>query len=539
MSPFIISIQEENEAHIEVHDESDQREVFKNENEEERNKTEVEGRSEEDAWSDSQSQDKTPDVKQQKKKCPLPYCNSVVRHLPRHLRNVHNWSKQVAKTATCRFKLRKQYTFSSQETASAGNRKPRKTECDSKPKTYKKPRRKKKECPIPGCTTVTERLPQHLHQVHKLRSDDPKYKKCMSLAKVVSMKNDHIFHRMKAKRENEMDMDYDMESSSQYKSESSQQDLEDNDPDNPQKSDPNVPGSGDVLRPGGSVDTEEEPSSVVQENLQEFEDWLVSPDCEKKDAKTAKQHVAQVKKILSVIGEGTCLQSLLDRKLVRDVFLRQYAEKKYYPATIKSYLMSLQHYCSFLLGEKPNGVEFDKDDVISLREKLKNWSASYKRETTRRRWEKMEEDVTALITPDKVNDFGRSQAVRDDVIILGELSGAHHAELTQAKYTLVRDYLIAQIMIDNANRAGVVAYMTVQEFQRARSEDDRHVVRVLQHKTVDTHGPAQIVLTNHLYNHLNIFLREMRSKLPVSQCTESNDKFFLSWGGNSMESSQM
>jgi len=524
------STQDENEAQIEVQDESDQSEVFKNEIEEERNKTKVERRSEEDAGSDDEGQDENPVIKQQKKKCPLPYCNSVVCHLPRHLRNVHNWSKQVAKTATCRFKLRKQYTFSSQETAYAGNRKPWKTKGDSKPKNCKKPSRKKKICPIPGCTTVSERLPQHLHQVHKLGSDEPKFKKCMSLAKVVSMKNDHIFHRMKAKRENEMDMDYHMDRSSLCKSESSQQDLEDNDPDDLQKSDPNVSGTGDIVKPGSSVDTDE-PSSVVQETLQEFEDWLVSPDCEKKDAKTAKQHVAQVKKVLSIIGEGSCLHSLLDRKLVQDVFLRQYAKKKYYPTTIKSYLMSLQHYCSFLLGEKPSGVEFEKDDVISLREKLKNWSASYKRETTRRRWEKMEEDVSALITPDKVNDFGRSQAVRDAVIILGELSGAHHAEITQAKYTLVRDYLIAQIMIDNANRAGVVAYMTVQEFQRARSEDDRHVVHVLQHKTVDTHGPAQIVLTNHLYNHLNIFLTEMRSKLPIKESAEGSDKFFLSWGG--------
>ena len=78
------------------------------------------------------------------------------------------------------------------------------------------------------------------------------------------MKNDHIFHRMKAKRENEMDMDYHMESSSQCKSESSEQDLEDNDPDNLQKSDPDVAGSGDVVRPGSSADTEE-PLSVVQE----------------------------------------------------------------------------------------------------------------------------------------------------------------------------------------------------------------------------------------------------------------------------------
>ena len=275
--------------------------MFKNENGEERNKTEVERTSEKDAGSDNEGQDENPSVKQQKKKCPLPNCNSAVRHLPRHLRNVHKWPKQVAKTATCRFKLRKQYTFSSQETAFAGNRKPRKTECDSKPKNDKKPSRKKKICPIPGCTTVTERLPQHLHQVHKLSSDEPKYKKCMSLAKVVSMKNDHVFHRMKAKRENEMDMDYHMDISSLCKSESSRQELVDNDPD-PQKSDPNVSGTEDVVRPGSSVDTDE-PSSVVQETFREFEDWLVSPDCEKKDTKTAKQHVTQVKKVLSVIGE--------------------------------------------------------------------------------------------------------------------------------------------------------------------------------------------------------------------------------------------
>jgi len=64
----------------------------------------------------------------------------------------------------------------------------------------------------------------------------------------------------------------------------------------------------------------------------------------------------------------------------------------------------------------------------------------------------------------------------------------------------VRDYLIAQIMTDNANRSGVVTCMTVNEFERATLESDRYDVRVLHHKTVDTHSPAQIVLTSHLYN---------------------------------------
>ena len=76
----------------------------------------------------------------------------------------------------------------------------------------------------------------------------------------------------------------------------------------------------------------------------------------------------------------------------------------------------------------------------------------------------------------------------------------------------MRDYLIAQIMIDNANRAGVVAYLTVEEFERAKLLDDRYVVRVMQHKTVNTHGPAQLVFTKHLYSHMQIF-KEMCSKL--------------------------
>ena len=78
-------------------------------------------------------------------------------------------------------------------------------------------------------------------------------------------------------------------------------------------------------------------------------------------------------------------------------------------------------------------------------------------------------------------------------------------EIMQAMYTLLRDYLIAQIMIDNMNRAGVVAFMTVKEFQRAKMEDGCYVIEGLHHKTLDTHGPMQVVLTVHLYNCLDIF----------------------------------
>ena len=93
-------------------------------------------------------------------------------------------------------------------------------------------------------------------------------------------------------------------------------------------------------------------------------------------------------------------------------------------------------------------------------------------------------------------------------------------------------------MIDNANRTGVISYMTIEEFQRATVEDDRHVVRVLKHKTVDTHGPARVVLKSHLYNYISVFIKEMRPQLPDAQ-TEGNKTLFLSWSGKRMESNQM
>ena len=491
----------------------------------------------------------TKDGKREKKPCPLSYCDATVVHLPKHLRNVHGWQEEPARTALTRFKLRKKYEFVSQETASSGNRKPKNGGKEGTCKKSKKPNRKTKICPIPGCMVFTERLPQHLRTKHKLERENAKFSKLLSLAKVVSRKKPHLFLRMKEERKKRERALESLTSSFIVEDPASHDHSEDEhfisaqvphyedeedgcDASASENAAPEME-SPVTTETSGNDDTAD--TGSVTEILDQFRDWLLSPDGEQKDKKTAMQHVSQLKRVMAVTGAG--LASLIDAKEIRDVFLR-HATEKYYPATIKSYLMSLHHYCSFLLEDKPHGVDYVKDDVIALREKLKKWSASYKRDSTRRRWEKMEEDVSSLITPEKVKEFDQSQAARDAVIILGKLCGAHSMEITQAMYTLVRDYLIAQIMIDNANRAGVVAFMTVQEFQRSRMEDDRYVVRVLHHKTVDTHGPAQVVLTAHLYNYLNIFLKEMRSKLPDAQM-EGRQAMFLSWAGKSLQSSQV
>ena len=54
---------------------------------------------------------------------------------------------------------------------------------------------------------VTERLPQHLQRKHKLKREDPKYNKLLSLAKVVSNKRPHVFLRMKEERNRTMNLE--------------------------------------------------------------------------------------------------------------------------------------------------------------------------------------------------------------------------------------------------------------------------------------------------------------------------------------------
>ena len=470
--------------------------------------------------------------RRKKRECPLSHCNSKVVHLPRHLRNVHNWSKEYARTAISRFRLRKKYQFSDEQKAMAGNRKVKKANTERNCK--KKPCRKRKLCPLTGCATTTDRLPQHLQRVHKLQRTDAKYKKALSMAKVISSDRPHIFLRRKQERQKDQESDV-FNSTAMSLDESGEEIEMVEDESDDYKSDVEEGSCDFNSQASENADIQVED---VSKTLRSFRDWLVSPDGGKKDGKTAKQHVSQLNKVLSVIGEGRLLSSLVDTKKIRDTFLQRYAAEKYHASTIKSYLMSLQHYCSFLLADQPSGVRFDKENVLSLREKLIRWSASYKRENTRRRWEKLEEDRSVLITPDKIREFERSQAAREAVILLGQLCGAHAIQITQEKYTLVRDYLIAQIMIDNANRAGVVTCMTVKEFERATLEGDRYVVRVLHHKTVNTHGPAQVVLTSHLYNYIKVFMQEMRSHLPNVNLLDKQT-VFLSWGGKPMESSQM
>jgi len=99
-----------------------------------------------------------------------------------------------------------------------------------------------------------------------------------------------------------------------------------------------------------------------------FISWLPSADGGRKDKKLSKQHGSQLVRILQAIDPSQQFQSLFNKTLLRDTFLKE-AEKKYTADTMKAYLVSLRYFCTYVIAEKPAGVDVDPVLVRQIQEK--------------------------------------------------------------------------------------------------------------------------------------------------------------------------
>lgn len=53
---------------------------------------------------------------------------------------------------------------------------------------------------------------------------------------------------------------------------------------------------------------------------------------------------------------------------------------------------------------------------------------------------------------------------------IDQLSGAHCLQVNQAEYTLIRDFILTQITVANAQRSGVLINMTTGEFNKSKAK---------------------------------------------------------------------
>lgn len=430
-------------------------------------------------------------------------------HMPRHLQDVHGWTKEHARTALQRFGLRKAYTYSDPSKVPKTKKKTStQDETEKKEGTKIKDYHHYRYCPVVGCASLVKRLPPHLKNVHGLVPASDEYKQVMSQVRgPVKDCNRRPYHERP--RFSGLLKESGFSCSDVVVVDHMEEEKDDNE----------------------SVDQSPD-SNVPLDYIAKFEAWIHSADGGKLDKKTSQQHAKQVRKLLAVIDDKQDLSSLFNHGLINDKFLEAHSKEHYHPKTMQSYLTSLRHFYSFALSES-TGLIIPKERVIALQDKVTCWSSSFRVECSKRLWEKMEEDLNAQIT-----QFERSKASRDAICLLGQLSGAHNVIISQAQYTLIRDFLLVEISIDNANRAGALAKMTLGELRRMTKENDDFLVLVKDHKTLSTHGPARIVLSPKLKSWVNIFVQEVRSQV-VGADDKPNQPVFMSFNGEAVVSSQI
>ena len=80
--------------------------------------------------------------------------------------------------------------------------------------------------------------------------------------------------------------------------------------------------------------------------------------------------------------------------------------------------------------------------------------------------------------------------------------------------------------------------MTMGEFKKRRKEGEDNVLLIKDHKTLESHGPARIVLGAKLDSWMTIFVREVRSQV-TGVTNDDYSRVFLSWNAQSLASSQI
>ena len=269
--------------------------------------------------------------------------------------------------------------------------------------------------------------------------------------------------------------------------------------------------------------------------LNECYQWITSPDAGSKDERASKQSQGELYRIIACVDEGMSIEVLMNATDIKILFLQGHCVKNGYKAsTIKSYLMSLRNFINFIISERH--PVFDMDYVHTMEKEVTNWMKTYQKEQSKARYLKEEHKLDTEITPGLISKYEISAVCRNAVKQLEMIrQGQGSTSISQQMFTSVRDFLITQISINNAHRPGVCANLLLSGCYKATKKDNVYIMKVMKHKTFGTHGAARIIIHETLFELIEMYVKFVRSKVPLKANAE---RFvFIPWCGGCLSSS--
>ena len=98
--------------------------------------------------------------------------------------------------------------------------------------------------------------------------------------------------------------------------------------------------------------------------------------------------------------------------------------------------------------------------------------------------------------------------------------------LDQNEFSLVRDFLITTVLIENGSRPGTLETAKVSRFKMAAyvADDKTYTILVDEHKTTRHQGPAELTINERNFNYLKIYVNYIR---PAFVASATEDTLFI------------
>ena len=268
--------------------------------------------------------------------------------------------------------------------------------------------------------------------------------------------------------------------------------------------------------------------------LKTFREWLQSVDGGMKPIRSTKQHSNVVMSMAHFTDPSGKDYSCLLQRAPMNSWVTNFEAKGRQPGTIKTYLGSLKLFYRFLTITNPSYVDSDPKMVIQMKEIVDQWSRNYAKKVEKAKNAKQLDELSKLPTPEDIKKLDSSDHQKGAIKTLTTFLSIASKTPTRKEFCLCRDYLITNIILDNASRSGCISNMTLKEFDNAefQQSDCSSIIFVHEHKT-SYNGPAMLSLSATLMEHLTVFVEKVRNKVP-DMSTNENHPVFISWSGRQM-----
>ena len=251
-------------------------------------------------------------------------------------------------------------------------------------------------------------------------------------------------------------------------------------------------------------------------NLNRFKTYLTSFEGGGLKQCHADKHAANVFYILKDTSENIDEAHDYASRLIK----RKVDDIEWLPNTAKTYVNSLKLFIRFCQQMSTRGsFDYNVDKLIMFEKSTNMWLKTlFKKENKRMK------NTTDIVNPNDIQSYLKSKRAQ-----LAQQKIACGNCTTKADHTLVRNNLLMRVALSNCQRTGCITNMTTKDFKAAEIRINHYIVKVEDHKTSTTYGPAEVIMDRTLYHDVANYIAHFR---PISACPY----IFLTFNATQMDS---